>query len=93
VAAESGGILNGLVCDCNVDSAYGYRSPLGTFRTVMACRCEKGQCDNYQGSGSCFPVPFFSGDASYQNGESLGGPENNNRAEIRKNKRAISRYR
>ncbi|CAB9496436.1 expressed unknown protein [Seminavis robusta] len=82
-------------CDpAHKNKFYGFRSPSGTFRTVMAYPCTSGECDNYQGDGDCFAIPYWSGDASWsKTGESLGGAGNSCRDEIRKNKKAISRYR
>ncbi|CAB9510260.1 unknown protein [Seminavis robusta] len=80
-------------CDDNKNTYYGFRSPTGTFRTIMAYSCVQGECDDYQLNRFCSVVPYFSGSASYQNGEVLGGEENNCRERIRLDKRAISRFR
>ncbi|CAB9506726.1 expressed unknown protein [Seminavis robusta] len=80
-------------CDDNKNTDYGYRSPTGTFRTIMAYSCTRGECDDYQLGRFCSRIPYFSGPASYQNGEVLGGEENNCRKRIRLDKRTISRFR
>jgi len=89
----TGALLEDSICNGSASTAYGWRSPTGTFRTVMAYFCQPGQCDNYQGTGDCFRIPYFSGDYDYRNGETLGGEQNNCRKEIMKNKRKIAAYR
>lgn len=89
----TGALLEDSICNGSADTAYGWRSPAGTFRTVMAYFCQPGQCDNYQGTGRCARIPYFSGDYSYRNGETLGGEKNNCRKKIMKNKRKIAAYR
>ena len=89
----TGALLEDSICNGSASTAYGWRSPAGTFHTVMAYPCQPGQCDNYQGTGDCFEIPYFSGDYDYKNGETLGGEQNNCRKEIMKNKRKIAAYR
>jgi Metallo-peptidase family M12 len=81
-------------CGDKINTNYGYRSPSGTFRTIMAYPCTSGECDAYNNSDQfCARIPYFSGPATFQNGESLGGEENNCRARIKNHKRFIARNR
>ncbi|CAB9499990.1 Metalloprotease, specifically cleaves on the N-terminal side of aspartyl, glutamyl and cysteic acid residues (By similarity) [Seminavis robusta] len=67
-------------CSTCDTSNYGYRSPNGNFRSIMAYRCRTGECDNNPG-GSCPRIGFYSGNFQY-NGESVGGDTNNCAGEI-----------
>lgn len=77
---------------CGGATNYGYRSPQSTFRTIMAYRCVAGECDNNPGA-SCPRIPYFSGDAAYTNGESLGGSDNSCRQEIGSMMAIVANYR
>ncbi|CAB9508933.1 expressed unknown protein [Seminavis robusta] len=83
-------------CEDKTHTNYGYRSPTGTFHTVMSYRCREGQCDNWSSNtanGFCAEIPYFSGKDTWRNGESMGGEENNCRDRIKRDKHFIARNR
>ena len=64
-------------CD-DEDYKFGWRDPAGSFRTVLAQNCRRGQCDKYEGKAVCPRVPRFSTPSLQYDGKALGDELNNN---------------
>jgi hypothetical protein len=78
-------------CSNSCLNQYGYRSPNGGFRTIMAYACQSGQCDNHPGT-SCPAIGYCSGNHQY-NEETVGGGRDNCAQEIVNMKGHIQSYR
>jgi len=61
---------------------YGYRATNAAFRSILAYRCESGQCDNNPGGGCTRIIRFSNPSPEGYNNEPVGNDSNDNARKI-----------